>query len=69
MKARGRYDIIVPFASGGYIRFFSKKDRSLTAAEILECLKEYIGYIEVGVKAEAQEVAEQKRKHKKGSTA
>ncbi len=53
-KVRGRFDILVPFKDGqAYVRFTSDKTRSLPADEILKCLKEYIGYLENGIKAEA----------------
>jgi len=52
MKARGRFDVVVVFASGGYIRLTSRKDRSLSPAEIVAKLREFCGHIDHGIKAE-----------------
>lgn len=52
-KVRGRFDILVPFGDGdAYVRFTSDKTRSLSAQEILDCLREYVGYLENGIEAE-----------------
>jgi len=52
-KVRGRFDIVVPFEDGAYLRITSHKTRSLPAAEIAACLREYAGYIENGIQAKA----------------
>ena len=51
-KARGRFDIVAVFKTGGWVRFESDPKRSLDAAEIVDRLREYAKYIEAGVKAE-----------------
>ena len=60
MKPRGRFDILVVFDDGEYyVRFTSDKTRSLPAAEIAACLREYAGYIENGIQAEALKRADE----------
>jgi hypothetical protein len=52
MRARGRFDIVAVFEDGAYLRFTSDKTRSVSAAEMVDRLREYANYIERGVKAE-----------------
>jgi len=51
-RVRGRFDIVVPFDDGAYVRFTSHKERSLSVEEILARLREYATYIENGLQAE-----------------
>jgi hypothetical protein len=54
MKARGRFDVVVVFKSGGYIRLTSRKERSLTPQEIVDQLRTFCNQIDHGIRAEAE---------------
>ncbi len=53
-RVRGRFDILVPFEDGAYVRFTSDKRRSLSAAEIVASLRKYLTAIEDGIEAEKE---------------
>jgi hypothetical protein len=53
-KPRGRFDIVCVWGDA-YVRFTSDPKRSVPPKEIVKSLREYIGYIEAGVKAEPKE--------------
>ena len=57
MKARGRFDIVAVFEDGAYVRFTSRKERSLSPTEIIARLREYATLIENGVNARAEDEA------------
>lgn len=61
MKARGRFDIVCVFRSGGYLRITSDKTRSLSPTEIVTCLRKYAGNIEAGIAAEAMAEGDNER--------
>ena len=43
---RGRFSIVVPLEGGGSWSCESFKEKSLTAREVADCLREYAGFIE-----------------------
>ena len=51
-RARGRFDVVVVFASGASVRITSDKTRSLAPAEIVTALREFLEAIERGIDAD-----------------
>lgn len=57
MKARARFEIVVVFDDGAYLKITSRKDRRWTASEIVAQLRHNADLIERGLDAPARPVA------------